>query len=292
MPFHRFLAADDKFLDAWINKASVLSSKMWLEEAYDAVKNALAISPDDRTALDIKAYLLHSFGENQDALRVLNNAIGKYPMDKYLWYHKGNIQLALAQYDDAERCYERSLAIDPQFPEVHNSLAIVSSQKKNYSKSKRELREAIRINPTLAIAHENLAKVTVSAEKRKNFWDFWNSSPAKKAAAVTMVVMAVAIIVYYPLSGIQAVETTEKVEEGSSTTTNTTTTKSPQVLQSSLILAGIVVAIILFPELKSAKVGDFEIELREVQEISSEPLALADEPQRMIVDRRVFVNRE
>jgi tetratricopeptide (TPR) repeat protein len=179
--FNEFLAADDKFLDAWINKASVLSSKMWLEEAYDAVKNALAISPDDRTALDIKAYLLHSFGENQDALRVLNNAIGKYPMDKYLWYHKGNIQLALAQYDDAERCYERSLAIDPQFPEVHNSLAIVSSQKKNYSKSKRELREAIRINPTLAIAHENLAKVTVSAEKRKNFWDFWNSSPAKKA---------------------------------------------------------------------------------------------------------------
>lgn len=61
--------------------------------------------------------------------------------------------------------------------------------------------------------------------------------------------------------------------------------------QSSLIVAGIVAAIILFPELKSAKVGDIEIELQEVQEISSEPLALADEPTRMIVDRQVFVNK-
>ena len=291
--FNESLKADDKFVDAWINKASVLLSKMWLEEAYDAAKHAIDISPDDRTALDVKAYLLHSFGENREAILVLNDAIGRYPEDKYLWYHKGNVQLALNQYEDAERCIEMALSVDPQFAEAHNSLAIVSSQKKEYEKAKSELKEAIRIDPRLAVAHENLAKVTISSEKRKNFWDFWSSSPTKRAAAIAMVAMAVFIIAYYPLSGLQAVETKEEVKEGTSTTTNTTTvfTKPPQVPQSSLIVAGIVAAIILFPELKSAKVGDIEIELQEVQEISSAPLDLADEPIRMIVDRRLFVNK-
>jgi hypothetical protein len=61
----------------------VQSSRAWKEEAFQAVGQALEILPHNTTALDVKGFLLHSFGEDK-ALEVYKDAIGKDPNNKYL----------------------------------------------------------------------------------------------------------------------------------------------------------------------------------------------------------------
>jgi len=66
----------------------------------------------------------------EDSL-VLQQAIDENPRDAKAPYYLGNFWYDKRQYDDAIRCWERSVAIDPAFPTSHRNLALAYFNKRN-----------------------------------------------------------------------------------------------------------------------------------------------------------------
>lgn len=262
----------------------------WKEEALEIINNSLKRHPGHSHSLDIKGFILYTMDENKAALEILSEAIGKNPEDKYPWYHKGNVQLKLGDYNDAERCYNRALEIDPNFAEAHNAKAIVFSYRKDHDNAARELRKAITINSSLAIVHENLAKLFISPGKRhQNFWDFWGASPYRKVIAIVLGIVALGIIIYHPLAmppeSTTSIEiiTNESNDIMKNTTRSTTNTRSLEIPQTNLIVVGLIVLILLSPEIRTAKVGPLEIELQVIESssINTQLILVDEEPIRM-----------
>ena len=100
--------------------------------------------------------------------------------------YKGGVKTTVKDYDDALRCYNEALEINPKFAEAYNAKAGVLFRKKEKQKAIDEVKKAIEIDPALASAHENLTKLIVSTEnQRHEFMHFW-INPRKRLVVPVM----------------------------------------------------------------------------------------------------------
>ena len=146
------------------------------------------------------------------------------------------------------------------FAEAHNAKASALFNKGNQKEASKEIKRAIEIKPSLSVANENIAKITSSSsEHLQNFWDFWKSSLFKKIVGITLVVLllsTVSIITYHIIFNIISV----------TNSTNPMNSQEAQLMDISegyFITLGIILFILLIPEIKKAKMGPMEFELEE-----------------------------
>lgn len=66
----------------------------------------------------------YCFPNQIEAVIALNHAIAENPNDAKAPYYLGNFWYAFKHYDDAIACWEKSIAIDPNFPTVQRNLAL------------------------------------------------------------------------------------------------------------------------------------------------------------------------
>lgn len=237
----------------------------------------------DSVSLFIISYVLYScriFEKAKDYLEASRNEGIAIHLAYYL---SGLIHLEQkdSNVDEALSCFELATKIEPNFADAYNGIAVVYAQKGQLSEALEAVRTSLAIDPTNVTANENLTKLIVNTEKKNqsNFWDFWNSSGAKKATAVFLSALAIGLVFYgifitevptAPSTISLTNETTTNGTVTSTTLTNSTNfskgqqspTKVLQELPNSyLILVGIIVVIILIPQIKSAKIGDIELEM-------------------------------
>ncbi|PIV27968.1 MAG: hypothetical protein COS36_03850, partial [Candidatus Altarchaeum sp. CG03_land_8_20_14_0_80_32_618] len=62
----------------------------------------------------------------------------------------------LKRYEEAEKEYREAIKINPKDADAHNNLGILLKNLKRYEEAEKEFREAIKINPNDADAHNNL----------------------------------------------------------------------------------------------------------------------------------------
>ena len=192
-----------------------------------------------------------------DALNLINTAIGLDAKDSIFWYHKGSIQLKLGKVDDAIRCFDQAIVLDSNFSEVHNAKAVALSLKSKFDESITELKQAIQLNPHLAEAHENLTKaVLFQKQETQNFIEFWSSSDSKKAIAIILGLLAISVIAYPLLFGY----TSLVITDANGIISKTTTVES-KIPETHIIILGLIVFILLFPEIRKAKIGPVEFEM-------------------------------
>lgn len=173
-----------------------------------------------------------------------------------------------------------------------NDKAVILAHEKDYESARTGLLKAMAIKPSLSILNENLAKLTLVSNKQyDNFWDFWNSTKRKRYLAISMGILAVAIVVYGIIAPVtiqtKIPETTlttdiarkkvTAIEKNITTETNeeiiSNSTKAIEPLNSSqlkipdsfLIIVGLIIFFILVPQLRTAKVGPVEVELVQIQ---------------------------
>ena len=109
------------------------------------------------------------------------------PENKVSRYHMGNVYMQLKKYDEAIECFDDSLKDNLDFAEAHNAKASALFNKGNQKEATKEVKRAIEIKPSLAVANENIAKITSSGSPHfQNFWDFWKSSIYKKIVGITL----------------------------------------------------------------------------------------------------------
>ena len=98
--------------DAYVQKARETGDAKYFTLAEDALRKALAIAPESSGATRHLAYVLYSRHAFQEAAAVAEKAIALDPTDSHALGILGDAQLEVGQYADAERTYQRMVALD------------------------------------------------------------------------------------------------------------------------------------------------------------------------------------
>jgi tetratricopeptide (TPR) repeat protein len=99
------------------------------EKAMSIIKDALSIVPNDPRSILTEGFILLKMGKYDNALSRFDNLLQRNESNTDAWYLKAEVELALKDYDDALRCYNQALEIDPQFAEAYNAKAVILLKK-------------------------------------------------------------------------------------------------------------------------------------------------------------------
>jgi tetratricopeptide (TPR) repeat protein len=88
-----------------------------------------------------------------------------------LWNKMGIAYQLMFNLDEAMRCYERSLKIEPKNSVVLNNLGTVYDSLKEYPSAERMYRRAIKYDPKSALIYKNLGTNLLTQHKYKKGWE-------------------------------------------------------------------------------------------------------------------------
>ena len=263
---------DNKFVDALNNKAMLYVSRRKFVKAEEIIDKSLKIEKNNQDTMDKKGIILVHMQKYDTALSWFKKAIEKNPENKVSRYHMGHVYMQLKKYDEAFESFDDSLKDNLHFAEAHNGKALALFNKGNQKEASKEVKRAIEIKPSLAVANENIAKLTSSSSQNfQNFWDFWKSSKFKKIVGITLFALLLSTtvsITYHIISNIilfsnSPFSSTNTINIPVNTTNSTKETQLIDISEGYFITLGIILFILLIPEIKKAKIGPIEFELQE-----------------------------
>jgi tetratricopeptide (TPR) repeat protein len=95
-----------------------------------------------------------------------------------LWNKEGIAFQLMFNEDEAMRCYEKSLKIDPRNPVVLNNLGTIYDSFKEYPSAERLYRKALKIDSKSALINKNLGTNLLSQHKYKKGWESYKTALA------------------------------------------------------------------------------------------------------------------
>jgi tetratricopeptide (TPR) repeat protein len=104
-------------------------------------------------------------------------AYKKAPHDSAdVWNKMGIAYQMMFNLEDASRCYEASLKIDPHNTHVINNLATVYDSLKEYGAAERMYRRALKLEPNSALIEKNLGTNLLAQHKYKKGWEVYKTA--------------------------------------------------------------------------------------------------------------------
>ncbi|WP_421872396.1 FecR domain-containing protein [Pararhizobium sp.] len=123
------------------------------KEVVDGFEQALAIDPDDPTGLEARAsYKLYILKDRQGALEDLDRALKTAPGSSSIWNLIGLAEGDRDANREAEAAFKKAIELDPLDPVGHANLAIQYLIEMRMAEAKREIDEALRVDPSFDIA--------------------------------------------------------------------------------------------------------------------------------------------
>lgn len=104
---------------------------------------------------------LHAIGQTVEALQRAEKHLAANPKDAGMRFLTGVLLAELRRPAEAGAVFERMIADYPELPEPYNNLAALKAAAGDYDGAKAALDQALRANPSMATAHENLGDVQV-----------------------------------------------------------------------------------------------------------------------------------
>ena len=102
---------------------------------------------------------LHRAGQSAAALDRAERVLSAQPKDAQMRFLKSVVLVDLGRSAEAQAILQLLVQDYPELAEPHNNLAAIYAAAGDYGKSRAELEETIRLNPSYAPAHENLGDV-------------------------------------------------------------------------------------------------------------------------------------
>jgi Flp pilus assembly protein TadD len=102
---------------------------------------------------------LHRAGQSVAALERAERVLSAQPKDAQMRFLKSVILVDMGRTAEAQSILQALVQDYPELAEPHNNLAAIYVAAGDYGKSRAELEETIRLNPSYAPAHENLGDV-------------------------------------------------------------------------------------------------------------------------------------
>ena len=98
-------------------------------------------------------------GKGADALQAANKYLAEKPKDPQMRFLKGVIQTQAGSTAEAIATFQALTQDYPELPEPYNNLAALYASQNELEKARTALEMAVRMNPSYAIAHENLGDI-------------------------------------------------------------------------------------------------------------------------------------
>jgi tetratricopeptide (TPR) repeat protein len=117
------------------------------DRAVKTIDEGLSGTSDDIVLLSAKAYVLRSNGEDEDALRALDDAIELRDDIESLWHNRGITLEKLDRHEEAVTCYEKAIALDAGCAMLHYHYGIALYERKDFAAADSEFTKAIQIRP-------------------------------------------------------------------------------------------------------------------------------------------------
>jgi len=106
-------------------------------------------------------------------------AYKKAPRDSVeTWNKMGVAYQLLLNQDEALRCYQAALKLDPKNSTVMNNLGTIYVSRKEYSRAEKAYRKAAKLNPKSALVHKNMGTVLLAEHKYQKGWQEYQTALA------------------------------------------------------------------------------------------------------------------
>ena len=92
------------------------------------------------------------------------------------WNKMGIAYQMMFNLQDASRCYQMSLKLEPKNPHVLNNLGTIYDALREYADAERMYRKAIKIDPLSAITYKNLGTALLAEHKYKKGWEEYKTA--------------------------------------------------------------------------------------------------------------------
>jgi tetratricopeptide (TPR) repeat protein len=92
------------------------------------------------------------------------------------WNKMGVAYQLLLNVDDAARCYQKALKLDPKNSVAENNMGSIFMAKKQFGKAERAYKKALRLDPQSALFHKNLGTALLSERKYKQGWESYQDA--------------------------------------------------------------------------------------------------------------------
>ena len=173
--YEEMIANNNQNPATWSDKGFVLLQLNRPQEAYAAYDKALRINEKFYEALLGKANVLTISQQHEEALQMLDQAISYYPQDYQVWHNRGNLQLqVLNQPELALKSFTKAAQINPNFSPAWLGKGLALSNLQRYSESLVALNTAKDLNLqnpfvwlNLGIVYEALGETESAMEAYK-----------------------------------------------------------------------------------------------------------------------------
>jgi Flp pilus assembly protein TadD len=109
---------------------------------------------------------LQASGQSAAAIDLARQHVAAQPKDAAMRFQLGVMLAEAGSAHEAREIFERLTQDYPELPEPYNNLAALKAAAGDYDGAKAALEQALRANPTLATAHENLGDVLIQLALR------------------------------------------------------------------------------------------------------------------------------
>lgn len=106
-------------------------------------------------------------GQEEEALRRVQQRLNRFPQDAKAVYLKGLILLQLDRKGEAEPWFKMMKANFPHVPQSYNALALLAAARGDAVTAQKELEQALQIAPEYATARHNLAELFVARAQQE-----------------------------------------------------------------------------------------------------------------------------
>jgi len=92
------------------------------------------------------------------------------------WNKMGVAYQLMLNVDDAARCYQNALKLDPKNSVAENNMGSIFMAKKQFGKAEKAYRKALKLDPKSALFHKNLGTALLSERKYKQGWESYQNA--------------------------------------------------------------------------------------------------------------------
>lgn len=147
-------------------KAVSLVQNNQFEDAEDIIDDLVDDDPDNLTYLELLATIKFTSDDPYEAIRICKRMLNLRPVAASTWYNMGNYYIRMDSIDIAEKCFTKSLEINPEYPDANSFLGTIASMKgSDYETAMGFYEREIEVNPTNEDVYYNAGKLSFDNQK-------------------------------------------------------------------------------------------------------------------------------
>lgn len=144
------IVLNEEFTEAYQMRAEVLWGLMQqTKEAEKDIEKLLSMNPDDENALLLKADILSTKGNSEEAMMLMEQVLALNPFCEKAYLLKANHYSSQKEYDKAFAVYDEALEMNPNSAQIYHHRGCVKRSMGDSKGSAEDLKRAIELAPQL-----------------------------------------------------------------------------------------------------------------------------------------------